>query len=93
LTRSYDLNADKHRVIYGGKNDEKMLSVIRGFVELTKNGGLLITEFEGGRVFEIDKDNRIVWEYINRYDTDEVAEITEARIYHSSYFSETNWKK
>jgi len=47
----------------------------------------LITESEGGRVFEVDPEGRIVWEFINRYDSDEVAEITEARIYPESYFT------
>ena len=89
----YNPNTGTHRVIYGGKANNKMLSVIRGKVELTKNGGLLITEFEGGRVFEIDDNGRKIWEYINRYDADEVAEITEARVYHSSYFSKTNWEE
>jgi hypothetical protein len=87
----YDPNSDTHRVLYGGDNNEEMLSVIRGKVAVTQNGGLLVTEFEGGRVFETDNERRIVWEYINQYDSDEVAEITGARIYHSSYFSETNW--
>lgn len=83
---------DTSRVVYGGKHDEEFLSVIRGKFELTQSGGLLITEFEGGRVFETDGEGRIIWEYVNRYDSDEVAEITEARIYSYSYFSETNWQ-
>lgn len=68
-----------------------MLSVIRGKHELTEKGGWFITEFEGGRVFETDKDGNIVWEYINRYDEDEVAEISEARVYPKSYFTVTDW--
>jgi hypothetical protein len=68
-----------------------MLSVIRGKHELTARGGLLITEFEGGRVFETDPSGRTIWEYINRYDADEVAEITEARIYPADYFTVSDW--
>lgn len=89
----YYPDEETHKVIYGGKKGEEMLSVIAGKVELTKGGGLLITEFEGGRVFETDSERRIIWEYINRYDSDEVAEITEARIYPYSYFSDTLWLK
>jgi len=68
-----------------------MLSVIRGKHELTERGGLLITEFEGGRVFETDSDGRTIWQYVNRYDAEQVAEITEARIYQSDYFSVSDW--
>ncbi len=87
----FDPTNDTYKVIYGGNNEQRMLSVIRGKVEVTQNGGLLITEFEGGRVFETDNKGRIIWEYINRYDSDEVAEITEAKIYQSDYFGEIKW--
>jgi hypothetical protein len=82
---------DEFHIVYGGKAGQKMLSVIRGKHELTEKGGWFITEFEGGRVFETDKDGNIVWEYINRYDEDEVAEISEARVYPKSYFTVTDW--
>ena len=83
---------DKFRVIYGEKPGQKMLSIIRGKHNYSADGDLLITEFEGGRVFEVDKDGNIIWQYINRYDEDEVAEITEARIYPKKYFQDVNWK-
>ncbi len=68
-----------------------MLTSIRGKHELTRNGGLLVTEFEGGRLFETDATGRIIWEYINRYDSDEVAEVSEARIYPDNYFRISDW--
>ena len=49
-----------YRIIYGEKKDQEILSVLRGKVELTKKGGLLITEFEGGRVFETDNKGKII---------------------------------
>jgi arylsulfotransferase ASST len=81
----------EHKVVYGTKKGQELLSVIRGKVETTRNGGLLITEFEGGRVLETDADGNVVWEYINRYSPEEVAEISEARIYPSSYFTVNDW--
>jgi hypothetical protein len=83
---------DEFSVIYGGKPGQQMLSIIRGKHDFSADGGLLITEFEGGRVFEVDKDGNIIWEYINRYDEDEVAEITEARVYPKKYFQKVSWK-
>lgn len=87
----FDFSTGRHRSIYGNKPGQEMLTTIRGKQEPTSNGGLLITEFEGGRVFETNADNQIVWEYINRYNKDEVAEITEARIYPENYFDVTHW--
>ena len=83
--------SNDYNVIYGGKEGQEMLSVIRGKHEVTASGGLLITEFEGGRVFETDSAGRTVWEYVNRYDAENVAEITEARVYPASYFNVSDW--
>ena len=78
-------------VIYGNGEDQQFLSVIRGKHELMPGGGLLVTEFEGGRVFETDQAGNLIWEYINRFSAEEVAEITEARAYPTSYFSVGDW--
>jgi hypothetical protein len=86
-----DPATDKHQRVYGAVEGQEMLTVIRGKHELTARGGLLITEFEGGRVFETDAAGRTIWQYINRYDADEVAEITEARIYPADYFTVSDW--
>ena len=80
-----------YKIIYGNRKDQELLSVWRGKLDLTPNGGLIITEFEGGRVIEIDTAGNVIWEYINRYSSEEVAEITEGRIYPESYFSVSNW--
>ncbi|MGM0586684.1 MAG: arylsulfotransferase family protein [Pseudomonadota bacterium] len=78
-------------VVYGGRPGQRFHTVIRGKHELTAKGGLLITEFEGGRVFETDAEGRIVWEYVNRYDEDTVLEISEARLYPAEYFEVEDW--
>ncbi len=79
-------------VAYGQRAGEEFLTVIRGKHETLPGGGFLITEFEGGRVFEVDAERRIVWEYINRFDEDEVLEVTEARLYPASYFTVQDWR-
>jgi hypothetical protein len=60
-------------------------------VDLTPAGGLLITEAQGGRVRETDANQKLVWEYVNRYDDNRVAELGEARLYPSSYFTVKDW--
>lgn len=87
-----DPAAGTTRVAYGGRPGQEMLSHIRGKHDPTPRGGFLITEFEAGRVFETDAHGRITWEYVNRYDANFVAEITEARVYPSSYFTVADWR-
>ncbi|WP_170763235.1 arylsulfotransferase family protein [Ruegeria lacuscaerulensis] len=78
-------------VAFGDRDAEEFGTVVRGKHEITGDGGYLITEFQAGRVFETDADRRIVWEYVNRYDEDEVLEVTEARLYPASYFTTDTW--
>ena len=40
-------------------------SARRGSVEATPGGGLLVTESDEGRVFEVDADGALVWEFWN----------------------------
>jgi hypothetical protein len=92
LSQVVELNptTDEYRIVFGGSESQPLLSMIRGKVEPTERG-VLVTEFEGGRAFEADARGRIIWEYVNRYDDDEVAEVTEARLYASDYFAVTTW--
>jgi len=83
--------SNKYSIVYGDKGQQNFLSAIRGKHEITEDGGLLITEFQAGRVFETNAAGNIVWEYINRYSEEEVAEVTEARVYSNSYFKFSDW--
>ncbi|EKV28192.1 hypothetical protein C882_1193 [Caenispirillum salinarum AK4] len=79
------------RTVLGERQGQEMLSVIRGKLDPTPNGGTLVTEFESGRAVEFDDRGRVVWEYINRYDEEWVLEITEARSYPASFFTVDDW--
>lgn len=78
-------------VVFGEAPGQQMLSVIRGEHELLDGGGMLITEFDAGRVLEVDDNGRIVWEYVNAYDDEYVSEITNAALYPRDWF-ETTWE-
>lgn len=78
-------------VVYGNRVGQEFLTVIRGKHSMTTQGGVIVTEFEAGRVFETDAQGEIVWEYINRYDDQQVLEITEARLYRNSDFTVADW--
>jgi hypothetical protein len=86
-----DPRTRKSRIVFGHRPGQELKSQVRGKIDLTPNGGLLITEFEGGRVLEVDAQGDIVWSFINRYDKDHVAELTEARLYPKGYFTVTDW--
>jgi len=87
----YDPVSDQHRTVYPVDTTQRFFSRIRGKHQPLPHGGLLITEFEAGRVLETDAAGQIIWEYINRYNEEEVAEITEARMYPSDYFNIQDW--
>ena len=80
-----------HHVLFGDRPGESLNSVVRGFQQPLADGGILITETEGGRAFQIDKDRKVVWEYINRYDDTRVLEMTSAEVYPAAYFTVKDW--
>lgn len=86
-----DPATDEHEVVYGSAPDEQFRTVIRGKAKVTPRGGLLVTEFEAGRIFEVDAEGSLIWEYINRYDEQRVLEVTEARLYPKGYFEVNDW--
>lgn len=80
-----------YATIYGDRQGEEFLSVLRGTHQATAAGGLLITSSEGGRAFEVDANGMLIWQYINRYDADQVVEINGATLYPDSYFDVADW--
>ena len=50
---------------YRGNEKNKFYSSIIGSNQRLPNGNTLITESETGRAFEVTRDNRIVWEFVN----------------------------
>jgi hypothetical protein len=78
-------------VLYGARPGQDMYTSIRGKHQHLENGNILITESISGRVIEIDDQGEIVWEYINRFDDDEVARLNDAIRYPEGYFSVEDW--
>ena len=50
---------------YTGSAQRPFYSGVRSAQERLANGNTLITESEGGRLFEVTPEGEIVWEYIN----------------------------
>lgn len=81
----------KTQVVFGEKPGQELLSVIRGQHQVLDDGGLLIVEFDAGRVLQANKDGRVIWEYVNHYDQDFVGEITNATLLPAGYFT-ADWQ-
>ena len=75
-------------VLVGETPEQAFLSVVRGQHSLLDDDGTLVVEFDAGRVFEVDADGTIVWDYVNSVDEDWVGEITNADRLMPSYFTE-----
>jgi len=58
-------------ILWEYKGDEKnpFFSLASGSTQRLPNGNTLITESDRGRVFEVNPEGQIVWEYINKYRT------------------------
>jgi hypothetical protein len=82
---SIDPASDAIRTVYEGTADNPFYTNVMGKHQDLDNGNLLIAQSEGGRVFEIADNGEIVWEYINRYDEDNVAVIQQADRYPLEY--------
>jgi hypothetical protein len=76
---------------FGGRADQRMFSKERGKHQRLANGNILITESSAGRILEVDAAGEVVWEFINRYDKDHVAIVTEATRYPPEYFTVRDW--
>lgn len=50
---------------YAGTPDRPLDSDIRGDQQRLANGDTLITEASGGRILEVTRGGRVVWEYVN----------------------------
>lgn len=50
---------------YSGDTERPFESEIRSAAERLPNGNTLITESDGGRLFEVTRNGEIVWEYVN----------------------------
>jgi hypothetical protein len=88
---SLDPRTGLTEVLYGKGPNQKLFTKFRGKHQVLPNGNRLITESHGGRVFEIDTNGEIVWEFINRFDEDSIAIIGTAQRYSEGYFHVKNW--
>jgi hypothetical protein len=72
-------------VLYEGTAEHPFFTEKMGKHQYLPNANILVSEAEGGRVFEITPAGKIVWSFVNRYDDDHVAVIEQAIRYPTEY--------
>lgn len=86
LIKSFTDN--KTNVYYSGSEFNPFYTDIAGKHQWLQNGNLLITEATKGRAFELDRNGRIVWEYINLVGDGYVGLLEEAQRLPSDFTKE-----
>lgn len=78
---------------YGNEPGQTMYTRNRGDHQTLGegNGHVLITESTAGRVFEVDSEGKIVWEYVNRFDDVDAAVVSTVHRYPNDYFTVSDW--
>ncbi|GGY02193.1 hypothetical protein GCM10007160_32680 [Litchfieldella qijiaojingensis] len=66
-SRILEVNPRNNAIVwrYSGDDDHPFDSGLRGAAETLPNGNRLVTESDGGRLFEVTRAGEIVWEFIN----------------------------
>ncbi len=66
-SRVIEVDPQSKRIVwtYQGSPEHPFFSEVRGGCQKLKNGNVLITDSERGRVFEVDRAGEIVWEFYN----------------------------
>ena len=81
----------KVTTLYGWKDDQYFFTTFGGKHQHLPNGNILITEVDPGRVFEINPNGEVVWDWIvERWDKDSVPEIMRGVRYSTEFASFTS---
>jgi hypothetical protein len=79
--------------LYGTRPEQRAFTASMGKHQVVgdEERHILFTESKPGRVFEVDAQGRIVWEFVNRYDDLDASLITGAIRYPEDYFTFDDW--
>ena len=88
-SRILDIDPNTHQVttLYGGRAAEFFYTHRMGNHQRLPNGNLLIVVAEGGYVFEVTPQRKVVWSYVNRWDGKSAAWIESATRYGLNYMT------
>ncbi|WP_171238986.1 arylsulfotransferase family protein [Ruegeria sp. HKCCA5763] len=86
-----DPTTGETEIVYGGTPETHFYSRERATHQMQPDGSVLVTEAQGGRVFQVDSAGEIIWEWVNRYDEDNVTWMHDASILPKSFFEVSDW--
>jgi len=75
-----------YKVVLEGRDDFAFYTWIRGTHETLSNGNILVTESQAGRIFEIDREGALVWEFNNVFDSEQNGLVSRSMILPPAYF-------
>jgi hypothetical protein len=86
-----DAATDDTDTFYPRPGQDGFHTEIMGTHQLLPNGNRLITESLAGRVFEVDRNGDVVWEFVQPYDRTHAALIESSIRYARDYFDVQDW--
>lgn len=75
----------KHETLFNGV-EEHFYTWMRGKHEVLENGHIAISSPQQGRVFEVNKEGEVVFEFVNRYDNEYSMLVSELLTFPTNYF-------
>lgn len=86
IIKSYP-GTGQNKIVFEGAKHIPFYSWQRGKHQHLDNGNILITEPERGRVFEVDEEGIVAWDYHNIYDDTRNGVINKAMVVPADYFN------
>ncbi|MEK7266852.1 MAG: arylsulfotransferase family protein [Pseudomonadota bacterium] len=80
-------DAFEYKTLFQSDERTQFYTPRRGRHQRLDNGNILITETDAGRAFEVTPEGDVVWQYVNRYNANEVGWLMSAARYPASYAS------
>jgi Arylsulfotransferase (ASST) len=87
----FDARTEESSTRFPEDATERFYTDLMGTHQALDNGNLLITESMRGRVFEVDEQGKIVWEYVQPFNHERAAIIEDAIRFRYDYFNVTDW--
>jgi hypothetical protein len=75
----------KSKILIDG-SQYQFYSVINGMHELTSTGTVMVTSSTQGRIFEVNRDGEVVFDFVNRFSPDRTLHVSNARYLGKDFF-------